>query len=111
MASQRLATYGSLGPGRTNHHHLADLRGRWLKGTVRGRLVAEGWGAALGFPGLVLEENGPVVAVDLFESPELAAQWARLDAFEGAGYRRVVTAVETPEGQVEASIYVLARAG
>ena len=54
-ANRRLATYGTLGPGRPNHHHLADLGGRWLRGSVRGRLVAEGWGAAMGFHALVLD--------------------------------------------------------
>jgi gamma-glutamylcyclotransferase (GGCT)/AIG2-like uncharacterized protein YtfP len=107
----RLATYGTLGPGRPNHHHLADLAGRWLKGTVRGRLVAEGWGAAMGFPALALDPEGEAVEVDVLESPDLPGAWARLDAFEGREYRRIVTEVETAEGRLEASIYVLAREG
>ena len=104
-ALMRLATYGTLAPGRVNHAKLADLTGRWRQGMVRGRLVEAGWGADLGFPGLVLDPAGQAVEVSLFESADLPDHWARLDAFEGPGYRRVVTRVATPDGEVEASIY------
>ncbi len=43
-----------------------------------------------------------------FESADLPRHWLRLDAFEGEGYRRVVTRVSTPEGDLDAWIYVLA---
>lgn len=107
-ADTRLATYGTLAPGRVNHHRLAGLKGRWRQGTVRGRLVDAGWGAALGYPGLVLDPLGPVVEVHLFESPELPDHWPRLDAFEGTGYRRVVAPVRTADGELAAWIYVVA---
>lgn len=106
-ADTRLATYGTLSPGRSNHHQLAGLRGSWRQGTVRGKLFAEGWGAALGYPGLILDPQGPEVAVYVFESSDLPAHWERLDRFEGPGYRRVVTRVKTAEGELDASIYVL----
>ncbi|MEM7325792.1 MAG: hypothetical protein AAF531_22090, partial [Actinomycetota bacterium] len=38
----------------------------------------------------------------------LPAHWARLDEFEGPGYRRAAIEVETPDGPVAASIYRLA---
>ena len=111
-ADTRLATYGTLAPGRVNHHQLAALPGRWLEGTVTGRLVEAGWGAKLGYPGLVLDVGSldpaaGAVAVHLFESPELPGHWRRLDAFEGEGYRRVVAAVGTDEGPLAAWIYVI----
>jgi gamma-glutamylcyclotransferase (GGCT)/AIG2-like uncharacterized protein YtfP len=107
-ADTRLATYGTLAPGRVNHHQLAGLKGRWQQGTVRDRLVDAGWGAALGHPGLVLDPLGPVVEVYLFESAELPDNWSRLDEFEGTGYRRVVTQVRTANGELDAWIYVIA---
>lgn len=107
-ADTRLATYGTLAPGRVNHHRLAGLKGQWRQGTVRGRLTDAGWGAALGYPGLVLDPSGPVVEVHLFESADLPDHWRRLDAFEGTGYRRVVTQVLTADGERDAWIYVLA---
>jgi len=107
-ADIRLAVYGSLAPGRANHHQLAELPGRWRRGAVRGRLVDAGWGSALGFPGLILDPSAPPIEVQIFESPELPAHWARLDEFEGPDYRRVVTRVATADGDVGACVYVLA---
>ncbi len=105
-APPRLATYGTLRPGRPNHHQLDGLQGRWSPGFVRGVLVEAGWGATLGYPALVLDPTGAEVAVDVFESVDLPAHWDRLDAFEGPGYSRVLTQVQTPGGEVEAAIYV-----
>ncbi|ONG44473.1 gamma-glutamylcyclotransferase [Pseudoroseomonas deserti] len=104
----RLATYGTLAPGRVNHHELDGLAGQWRQGVVRGWLVAEGWGAALGYPALVPDPAGGAVAVHLFESADLPAHWPRLDDFEGEGYRRVEVPVETAEGTLPAWIYVAA---
>ena len=103
----RLATYGTLSPGRENHNQLAGLIGRWQTGTVTGWLFPEAWGAALGYPGLVLDPEGKTLKVQLFQSDDLPAHWARLDTFEGEGYRRAVTLVATAEGLLEACIYVL----
>jgi gamma-glutamylcyclotransferase (GGCT)/AIG2-like uncharacterized protein YtfP len=104
----RLACYGTLAPGRINHHELAALKGRWKRGTVRGRLLEAGWGSGLGFPGLVLDPLGPAVEVYVFESSHLPDHWARLDEFEGEDYRRIVTKVHTADGESTAWIYVAA---
>ena len=108
-AECRLVAYGTLAPGRPNHHQLDGLKGRWLEGRVRGALVQHGWGAALGYPALVLDPNGPAVEVQIFESTGLPDQWSRLDDFEGPGYQRVAVSVETAGGPLEASIYVFQR--
>ena len=107
-ARNRLATYGSLAPGQPNHHHLSDLNGRWIRGEVRGRLVESGWGAAIGLPRLVLDDAADAIAVQIFESEELASHLQRLDAFEGEEYRRVPVKARTLEGVLCAYIYVLA---
>lgn len=104
----RLATYGTLAPGRRNHGQLSDLPGRWLVGHVHGVLVEAGWGAELGYPGLMLDPFGAAIEVFVFESSDLPRHWQRLDAFEGPGYRRVAADVATAEGALPASIYVLA---
>jgi gamma-glutamylcyclotransferase (GGCT)/AIG2-like uncharacterized protein YtfP len=106
-SARRLAIYGSLAPGKSNHRQLDGLTGEWRTGTVRGVLVESGWGAAAGFPGLRPDPAGPKVAVQVFTSDDLAAHWARLDAFEGAEYARVAVEVETAEGPIEAWIYAL----
>ncbi|PWU08939.1 MAG: gamma-glutamylcyclotransferase [Terriglobia bacterium] len=104
----RLASYGTLAPGRVNHHQLAGLKGRWQRGTVHGKLFEIGWGAALGYPGLILDPSGPLVEVQVFESLDLPDHWSRLDEFEGPEYRRVVTQVRTDDGELSAYIYVVA---
>jgi gamma-glutamylcyclotransferase (GGCT)/AIG2-like uncharacterized protein YtfP len=105
-ASCRLATYGSLAPGQPNHHQLDGLRGQWRPGHVKGRLVDAGWAASLGYPALVLDPDAPSVRVHVFESADLPDHWNRLDEFEGSGYRRARTTVQTGLGDVEASIYL-----
>ena len=104
-----LATYGTLAPGRVNHHQLATLAGTWTTGTIYGQLVDIGWGAKLGFPALMLDASGDDVTVDLFISPDLPQHWARLDTFEGREYRRSEVAVETAQGIVMAWIYLAAK--
>lgn len=110
-ADTRLAVYGTLAPGRPNHHQIAGLNGKWSDGSVRGRLVEAGWGASMGYPGIIVDESAQqteVVLVRVFESHDLPAHWHRLDSFEGPGYRRVPVKVETTDGVVIASIYALA---
>lgn len=104
----RLATYGSLAPGRPNHDQLFNLTGHWQKAWVRGRLVQDGWGAAIGYPALVLDPEGEAIEVSLFTSRDLLTSWERLDAFEGAGYRRARVEAKIGDATVEAWIYVSA---
>lgn len=99
----RLFVYGTLAPGRPNAHVLADVPGSWQAATVRGTRVARGWGAAVGYPGLVPSadgESGGVVHGFVFTSPALGAQWRRLDEFEGDGYARVTVRATLDTGLV-----------
>jgi len=57
---------------------------------------------------LQLDPSGDFIDVHIFESEDLPHHWARLDEFEGPGYRRVVARVSTPSGELDAWIYVLA---
>jgi gamma-glutamylcyclotransferase (GGCT)/AIG2-like uncharacterized protein YtfP len=102
-----LFVYGTLAPGRSNAHILADVPGTWEPATVRGQLLPEGWGAALGFPALVIDDQGPEVSGLLFTSAVLAEHWDRLDEFEGEGYDRVLTTVTLEGGEVQAYLYAL----
>ena len=108
-AATRLASYGSLAPGKVNNHQLDGPRGHWIPGTVNGKLFEGGWGSALGFPALILDPSAPEVPVHVFESPDLPAHWSRLDEFEGSSYRRVVTSIRTAQGDLSAHIYVFAQ--
>ncbi len=100
-----LATYGTLAPGQINAHQLDALTGMWSTGYITGTLASEGWGAEHGCPGLILDGGTDRVDAHLFTCEDLPAHWARLDAFEGPGYRRVAVTVQTEAGPVQASLY------
>ena len=110
--TQRLFVYGTLAPGRPNEHILANVPGEWEPAFVSGRLLEEGWGAAAGYPGIVLDQQGSDVRGFLFSADALAEHWARLDQFEGPGYERVHATVKRKDGTtVEAYIYALRDSG
>jgi gamma-glutamylcyclotransferase (GGCT)/AIG2-like uncharacterized protein YtfP len=106
-AETRLAVYGTLAPGERNHHVLAGLRGTWTNGVVHGERHPTGWGMTYGHPALVWDPDGPPVPVRVLHSSDLPAHWARLDAFEGDGYRRIVVPVTIGDRSEPANIYVL----
>ena len=56
-----LFIYGTLGPKRPNAHILENMGVTWATAYVHGELHAKGWGADLGFPGIVLNENASAV--------------------------------------------------
>jgi gamma-glutamylcyclotransferase (GGCT)/AIG2-like uncharacterized protein YtfP len=87
---------------------LTRVSGRWESATVRGRLLQQGWGAAIGYLGIVLDEHAEEVEGLVFSSEELALHWSRLDEFEGAGYERALVLAKLRDGtQVDAYIYTL----
>lgn len=85
--AQRLAVYGTLAPGGSNHAQLDGCRGSWSDAAVPGRRgMREN-------PVFTYDPNAPLVAVQLFVSADLPLHWPKLDAFEGAGYRRILVPV------------------
>jgi len=91
--SHRLAVYGTLAPGRSNHHIVAPYGGTWTHGRVRGDLVEAGWGAVVGYPALRMRADGPWVNVHMLESDRLPGAWPAIDAFEGEEYQRILAPV------------------
>jgi gamma-glutamylcyclotransferase (GGCT)/AIG2-like uncharacterized protein YtfP len=105
---QRLFVYGTLAPGRSNGHVLADIPGEWAPASITGRLHEDGGGAAAGYPGITLDEHAGEVEGFLFTSAKLADHWDRLDEFEGPGYERVITTAKLKDGTaVDAYTYRL----
>ena len=103
---QRLFVYGSLAPGGPNEHFLSEVAGTWEEASVTGTLLAEGWGATIGYPAIVLSEVGERVDGFLFTSTELPDHWARLDEFEGEAYERVLAVVKLRDNSpVDAYVY------
>lgn len=106
--TEKLFTYGTLSPGQSNEHLLKDVAGRWEAAQVRGVVRFDGPGSALGYPAIVLADEGDDVPGFLFSSENLAAQWDLLDDFEGSGYCRVLTKVCRSDGsRIDAYIYAL----
>lgn len=108
LTLERIFIYGSLGPGRPNEHVMAAIGGTWQPATLRGALLEEGWGAELGFPGLVLDEQGQMTEGFVFSSANLTHLWEALDTFEGEAYERVLATVKLETGDsVQAYVYAL----
>jgi gamma-glutamylcyclotransferase (GGCT)/AIG2-like uncharacterized protein YtfP len=95
--SHTLAVYGTLAPGRPNHHVVAPLGGEWTDGLIEGDLLPAGWGAALGYPGFRPRVGGAAVAVQVLTAPSLETAWPTLDRFEGPGYERILVPVFSTE--------------
>jgi hypothetical protein len=63
-----LAVYGTLAPGKPDHHVVTPLGGEWTDGLIEGELLPMGWGAALGYPGFRPREGGEAVAVQVLRA-------------------------------------------
>lgn len=92
--SEKLAVYGTLAPGKVNHHQIADLGGDWRDAALRGELGQVPEGVHQGLPGLRLDPAGSVMPVRLLVSAKLPSAWSRLDAFEDAEMQRLLVLLE-----------------
>ena len=109
---QRLFVYGTLAPGRPNHHVLAGIPGTWEPAVLRGTLHDEGWGAALGSPGIVPGPDGDEVEGFILTAESLEKHWPMLDEFEGDGYERVEVVVRVAgDRELAAFVYALRLGG
>jgi len=103
----RLVAYGTLIPGRANHHVVEPLGGTWAPVRVRGRVGTSAWRGYAGLPAFTPDPAAEPIDVWLLESEALAGSWPMLDDFEGPGYRRIPIAITDPRGTAlgEAWIY------
>jgi len=110
-AAVRLAIYGTLAPGKVNHHHIADLGGAWQDAAVRGSLGAVPHGVHQGLPAIVLDPAAPPHPLKLLVCERLPGAWQRLDGFEGEEMQRLLVPLEEA-GRVTGvtNIYALRRA-
>jgi gamma-glutamylcyclotransferase (GGCT)/AIG2-like uncharacterized protein YtfP len=109
-ASVKLAIYGTLAPGKVNHHHIADLGGTWSDAAVRGRLGRVGHGVHRGLPAIVLDPAAAPHPLKVLVCEALPGAWARLDVFEGEEMQRLLVPLEDASGATGvANIYALRR--
>ncbi|WP_083232910.1 gamma-glutamylcyclotransferase family protein [Endozoicomonas atrinae] len=106
---QRLFVYGTLAPGRENHHVLEKVSGTWEPATLKGFLLDRGWEAVMGYPGIMPSDEGDEVKGWVLSSGVLAQYWTHIDDFEGREYRRVPAMVKLKGQSVEAFVYAIRR--
>src|SRR3546814_4581615 len=94
--SVKLAIYGTLAPGKVNHHHIAGLGGAWQDTAVRGSLGRVPCGIHEGLPAMLLDPASPLHPLKLLTCEGLPAAWPRLDAFEGEEMQRLLVPHEPP---------------
>jgi gamma-glutamylcyclotransferase (GGCT)/AIG2-like uncharacterized protein YtfP len=85
--SQRLVVYGTLAPGASNEHVLAECTGTWSRGNVHG------WIAVRDYPVFTHDPEGPAVAMQVLHSAQLPTRWEHIDEFEGSAYCRILVPV------------------
>lgn len=85
--ADKLFVYGTLAPGKPNEHILAPLDGTQQPANVTGKQYQNGWGAALGYPGIVIDSQGDKVEGLIFSADKLQDNWLLLDEFEGQDYQ------------------------
>lgn len=103
-----LFVYGTLGPNRPNTHIMENIGGTWSEAHVFGTLKQQGWGAKLGFPGIVLDQSENQVSGFVFFSDNLEQHWQQLDEFEGASYQRVPVKAHLNTGEIiDSFVYAL----
>ncbi len=98
-----LLVYGTLAPGRENHHLLAELSGSWSEVTISGVL-----GAWEGYPMFRWDPFGDRIPAWLLRSRDLPAHYDRLDEFETDAYVRLLIPFDGPDGVGVANCYVAA---
>lgn len=93
-----LFVYRSLDPNHPKTHIMENIGGTWAEAHVFGTLKQQGWGAELGFPGIMLDQTDNKISSFVFCSDNLEQHWQALDEFEGA--QRVPVKVHLNTGEI-----------
>ena len=87
---------------------MENIVGKFVPATVTGELIAAGWSASMGYPGIKLDGHTDTVHGFLFYSHNLEDNWEYLDGFEGEEFVRTEVTVERyDEMDVDTYIYTL----
>ena len=103
-----LFVYGTLMPNCPNSYVLENIVGKFVRASVKGKLIDAGWSASMGYPGIRLDEGKDTIHGFLFYSHNLINHWENLDKFEGEEFERKEVVVERyDEIEVKTYIYTL----
>lgn len=92
--NKKLAVYGTLLPGKPNHQIIADLKGEWVNGNIRGRIEVRD-----NLSVFFWDLNAELLKIQIFLSEQLPNEYDRLDKFEGALYNRIWILFETNDNE------------
>ena len=105
---ESLFVYGTLMPNCPNAFVLENIVGKFVRASVKGKLIDAGWSASMGYPGIRLDMGNDTVHGYLFYSDNLINHWDFLDEFEGEEFERMPITVERyDELEVDTHIYTL----
>ena len=100
--------YGTLQLGKQNQNILKKLNGVWKKGYIFGKLLNISHGPDYGYPGLKIDKKGKKIYGMIFQSKNLEKNIKKIDKFEGAEYKRVISKVYLINGfKLKAYVYEL----
>ncbi len=103
---ERLFVYGTLAPGKENHHWLSPLKGAWHPATAKGSIEIQTIGSHAGLPCFIPSKTKIVEGL-IFTSNELYKIWDKLDEFEGVDYiRRLMPVISSDGEELQAFIYL-----
>jgi len=103
-----LFVYGTLMPNCPNCYVLENIIGKFVRATVKGKLIDAGWSASMGYPGMSLKDCDDTIHGYLFYSSNLVDNWDFLDQFEGLEFVRTpIRAERYDEIEVDTFVYIL----
>src|SRR3546814_6998489 len=73
----KLAIYGTLAPGKANHHYIGGLGGAWQDAAVRGSLGRVPCGMHGGLPAMLLDPASPLQTLKLLPCEGLPSACTR----------------------------------
>ena len=101
-----LFVYGTLQKGKQHESILKNLRGRWKKGYVNGKLFNIGSGANYGYPAIKLNKKGSKIYGMIFQSKDIKKNLKKIDQFEGNDYKRVISKINNLKNRSKTESYI-----
>lgn len=102
-----LFVYGTLGPTGSRSDLLQRVEGTYEEATIRAHHDHRGWGCTGGYPGVILDEEAPLLKGWVYRSRDLHSILPAVDRYEGSDYERVEVAFTTKQSSGLAFTYVL----